>query len=36
MLSGDIIYDRPLIDDAYHSDREAYVDTPQSSERNCR
>jgi glyoxylase-like metal-dependent hydrolase (beta-lactamase superfamily II) len=26
-LSGDIIYDGPLIDDAYHSDREAYVET---------
>jgi glyoxylase-like metal-dependent hydrolase (beta-lactamase superfamily II) len=26
-LSGDIIYDGPLIDDAYHSDRAAYVET---------
>ena len=26
-LSGDIVYDGPLIDDAYHSDREAYVST---------
>jgi glyoxylase-like metal-dependent hydrolase (beta-lactamase superfamily II) len=26
-LSGDIVYDGPLIDDAYHSDREAYVET---------
>jgi glyoxylase-like metal-dependent hydrolase (beta-lactamase superfamily II) len=26
-LSGDIVYDGPLLDDAYHSDREAYVDT---------
>jgi glyoxylase-like metal-dependent hydrolase (beta-lactamase superfamily II) len=23
-LSGDIVYDGPLIDDAYHSDRDAY------------
>jgi glyoxylase-like metal-dependent hydrolase (beta-lactamase superfamily II) len=28
-LSGDIVYDGPLIDDAYHSDREAYVETLQ-------
>jgi glyoxylase-like metal-dependent hydrolase (beta-lactamase superfamily II) len=27
LLSGDIVYDGPLIDDAYHSDREAYVAT---------
>jgi glyoxylase-like metal-dependent hydrolase (beta-lactamase superfamily II) len=26
-LSGDIVYDGPLIDDAYHSDRTAYVET---------
>jgi glyoxylase-like metal-dependent hydrolase (beta-lactamase superfamily II) len=26
-LSGDIIYDGPLIDDAYNSDREAYATT---------
>lgn len=26
-LSGDIVYDGPLIDDAYHSDREAYAAT---------
>jgi len=26
-LSGDIVYDGPLIDDAYHSDREAYAET---------
>ena len=26
-LSGDIVYDGPLIDDAYHSDREDYVAT---------
>jgi len=26
-LSGDILYDGPLIDDAYHSDREVYVET---------
>jgi glyoxylase-like metal-dependent hydrolase (beta-lactamase superfamily II) len=26
-LSGDILYDGPLIDDAYHSDRETYVST---------
>lgn len=26
-LSGDVIYDGPLIDDAYHSDRQAYVAT---------
>jgi glyoxylase-like metal-dependent hydrolase (beta-lactamase superfamily II) len=26
-LSGDIVYDGPLIDDAYHSNREAYVAT---------
>ena len=26
-LSGDIVYDGPLIDDAYHSDRKAYVYT---------
>ncbi|HUE46983.1 MAG TPA: MBL fold metallo-hydrolase [Aestuariivirgaceae bacterium] len=28
-LSGDIVYDGPLIDDAYHSDRGAYVETLQ-------
>lgn len=27
LLSGDIVYDGPLIDDAYHSDREDYVRT---------
>jgi glyoxylase-like metal-dependent hydrolase (beta-lactamase superfamily II) len=27
LLSGDIIYDGPLIDDAYHSDPDAYVVT---------
>jgi glyoxylase-like metal-dependent hydrolase (beta-lactamase superfamily II) len=27
LLSGDIIYDGPLIDDAYHSDRAVYVAT---------
>ncbi|MEZ5924281.1 MAG: MBL fold metallo-hydrolase [Hyphomicrobiaceae bacterium] len=27
LLSGDIIYDGPLIDDAYHSDRATYVET---------
>ncbi|MGE0210594.1 MAG: MBL fold metallo-hydrolase [Parvibaculaceae bacterium] len=26
-LSGDILYDGPLIDDAYHSDRETYAQT---------
>ena len=26
-LSGDIVYDGPLIDDAYHSDRDAYLAT---------
>ncbi len=26
-LSGDIVYDGPLVDDAYHSDREAYAAT---------
>ena len=26
-LSGDVIYDGPLVDDAYHSDRAAYVAT---------
>jgi glyoxylase-like metal-dependent hydrolase (beta-lactamase superfamily II) len=26
-LSGDVIYDGPLIDDAYHSDRDAYLAT---------
>jgi glyoxylase-like metal-dependent hydrolase (beta-lactamase superfamily II) len=26
-LSGDIVYDGPLIDDAYHSDRTVYADT---------
>lgn len=26
-LSGDVIYDGPLIDDAYHSDAAAYLDT---------
>ena len=25
ILSGDIVYDGPLIDDAYHSDPDAYV-----------
>ena len=25
LLSGDIVYDGPLIDDAYHSDRDAYL-----------
>jgi glyoxylase-like metal-dependent hydrolase (beta-lactamase superfamily II) len=28
-LSGDIVYDGPLIDDAYHSDRAVYVETLQ-------
>jgi glyoxylase-like metal-dependent hydrolase (beta-lactamase superfamily II) len=27
LLSGDIIYDGPLIDDAYHSDRALYVES---------
>jgi glyoxylase-like metal-dependent hydrolase (beta-lactamase superfamily II) len=27
LLSGDIVYDGPLIDDAYHSDPDAYVET---------
>src|SRR5262249_27737507 len=27
LLSGDIVYDGPLIDDAYHSDREVYAET---------
>ncbi|HTR15612.1 MAG TPA: MBL fold metallo-hydrolase [Acetobacteraceae bacterium] len=27
LLSGDIVYDGPLIDDAYHSDRAAYLDS---------
>ncbi|MGH7186206.1 MAG: MBL fold metallo-hydrolase, partial [Pseudomonadota bacterium] len=26
-LSGDIVYDGPLIDDAYHSDRAVYIET---------
>jgi glyoxylase-like metal-dependent hydrolase (beta-lactamase superfamily II) len=26
-LSGDVIYDGPLIDDAYHSDRDVYLAT---------
>ena len=26
-LSGDIIYDGPLIDDAYHSNKEEYMNT---------
>ena len=25
LLSGDVVYDGPLIDDAYHSDRDAYL-----------
>jgi glyoxylase-like metal-dependent hydrolase (beta-lactamase superfamily II) len=29
-LSGDIVYDGPLIDDAYHSNREDYVGTMES------
>jgi glyoxylase-like metal-dependent hydrolase (beta-lactamase superfamily II) len=27
LFSGDAVYDGPLVDDAYHSDREAYVET---------
>ncbi|TIU25258.1 MAG: MBL fold metallo-hydrolase, partial [Mesorhizobium sp.] len=27
LLSGDIVYDGPLIDDVYHSDIEDYVET---------
>jgi glyoxylase-like metal-dependent hydrolase (beta-lactamase superfamily II) len=27
LLSGDAVYDGPLIDDAYHSDKERYVET---------
>jgi glyoxylase-like metal-dependent hydrolase (beta-lactamase superfamily II) len=27
LLSGDAVYDGPLIDDAYHSDQERYVET---------
>ena len=34
-LSGDIVYDGPLIDDAYHSNREDYVATMEQSPRLC-
>ena len=30
LYSGDIVYDGPLIDDAYHSNREDYVATMDS------
>ena len=35
-LSGDIVYDGPLIDDAYHSDREDYVGNDGESARPAR